>query len=591
MFPTIRSGPGKLPPSMKWSVGIKIGTGYALALLALLVIGATSYRSVNRLLETSEAVTYTHQVLNKIDDLLTELINIETSGRGYVITSDESFLAPYEAGRAAISGEIDAVRKLIVLDSMHDLLTQMEPLIQKRLAHAESVVALERSGNHEGAVQKIQSGEGQQVMQQIRQLADRMTATQSALLKTRTDESDASARATILTIIVGIAAAAVLLIIAAFLIIRSISTPLQQITSAAERIAAGDLDVAVDGKGRSDEVGVLAQAFARMTRSLQSMAKGAEEVAAGNLTVAIKPQSTKDVVGNALATMVQKLSSLIGQVQRSGIQVNTSATEIAATARQQQATASEIFSTTTEIGATSKEISATAKELVTTMKGIAEIAEETATLAGSGQSGLARMQSTMQQIMDASGSVNTRLAVLSEKATNINTVVTTIAKVADQTNLLSLNAAIEAEKAGEYGRGFSVVATEIRRLADQTAAATSDIELMVKEMQSAVSAGVMGMDKFSEEVRRGVDVVGQVSTQLTQIIEQVQTLTPGFETVNEGMQSQSLGAQQISEALAQLGEAAQQTVESLRQSNLAIEQLNEATSGLQQGVSRFKVEA
>ena len=201
------------------------------------------------------------------------------------------------------------------------------------------------------------------------------------------------------------------------------------------------------------------------------------------------------------------------------------------------------------------------------------------------------MQSTMQQIMDASGSVNTRLAVLSEKATNINTVVTTIAKVADQTNLLSLNAAIEAEKAGEYGRGFSVVATEIRRLADQTAAATSDIELMVKEMQSAVSAGVMGMDKFSEEVRRGVDVVGQVSTQLTQIIEQVQTLTPGFETVNEGMQSQSLGAQQISEALAQLGEAAQQTVESLRQSNLAIEQLNDATSGLQQGVSRFKVEA
>ncbi len=163
------------------------------------------------------------------------------------------------------------------------------------------------------------------------------------------------------------------------------------------------------------------------------------------------------------------------------------------------------------------------------------------------------------------------------------------ADLADQTNLLSLNAAIEAEKAGEYGRGFAVVATEIRRLADQTAAATSDIEQMVTEMQSAVSAGVMGMDKFSEEVRRGVEVVGQVSTQLTQIIQQVQMLTPNFEMVNEGMQSQSLGAQQISDALAQLGEAAQQTVESLRQSNLAIEQLNDATAGLQRGVSRFKI--
>ena len=100
-----------------------------------------------------------------------------------------------------------------------------------------------------------------------------------------------------------------------------------------------------------------------------------------------------------------------------------------------------------------------------------------------------------------------------------------------------------------------------------------DIEQMVKEMQSAVSAGVMGMDKFSEEVRRGMQEVQQVGTQLSQIIQQVQTLAPRFETVNEGMQAQATGAQQISEALSQLSEAAQQTVESLRQSNLGIEEL------------------
>ena len=113
----------------------------------------------------------------------------------------------------------------------------------------------------------------------------------------------------------------------------------------------------------------------------------------------------------------------------------------------------------------------------------------------------------MRHVMEAAGSINAKLAVLNEKAGNINQVVTTITKVADQTNLLSLNAAIEAEKAGEYGRGFAVVATEIRRLADQTAVATYDIEQMVKEIQSAVTAGVMGMDKFSEEVRRGMQEV------------------------------------------------------------------------------------
>jgi len=293
------------------------------------------------------------------------------------------------------------------------------------------------------------------------------------------------------------------------------------------------------------------------------------------------------VLAEGLNGLSEDLTTIVCQVQRATMAVTTSVAEIAATAREQQATASEIAATTTEVGATSKEISATSKELVKSMNAVSSVAERTAELAVSGQDGLGRMETTMHQIMDASGSINERLAVLSERAGSIGTVVTTIAKVADQTNLLSLNAAIEAEKAGEYGRGFSVVASEIRRLADQTAVATLDIEQMVKEMQSAVSAGVMGLDKFSEAVRRGVEVVGGVSEQLAQIIGQVQTLTPNFEAVNEGMQSQSLGAQQISDALVQLSEAAAQTVESLEQSNQAIDGLNSTVRGLQSSVSRF----
>jgi methyl-accepting chemotaxis protein WspA len=296
------------------------------------------------------------------------------------------------------------------------------------------------------------------------------------------------------------------------------------------------------------------------------------------------------VLADGLNRLVDDLSVLVGQVQRSGIQVNTNATEIAATSRQQQSTANEIAATTAQIGATSKQISATSKELVKTMNEVNDVAEETAQLATSGQTAIASMESTMRQIMDASGSISAKLAVLSERTANINSVVTTITKVADQTNLLSLNAAIEAEKAGEYGLGFAVVAMEIRRLADQTAVATYDIEKMVKEMQSAVAAGVMGMDKFSEEVRLGVEEIRQVSVQLAQIIHQVQALTPRFQTVNDGMRSQATGAQQISEILTQLSESAHQTAESLRQSNAAIEQLNGAARGLQNSVTRFKLE-
>ena len=197
----------------------------------------------------------------------------------------------------------------------------------------------------------------------------------------------------------------------------------------------------------------------------------------------------------------------------------------------------------------------------------------------------------MRRVIDAAGSINAKLAVLSEKAANISQVVITISKVADQTNLLSLNAAIEAEKAGEYGRGFAVVATEIRRLADQTAVATYDIEQMVREIQSAVAAGVMGMDKFSEEVRRGMHDVQQVGVQLSQVIHQVQALAPRVESVNEGMQAQASGAEQITQALGQLSEAAQQTVASLRQSGLAIDELNQVAIGLRSGVSQFVLRA
>ncbi|WP_315131430.1 methyl-accepting chemotaxis protein [Achromobacter marplatensis] len=324
---------------------------------------------------------------------------------------------------------------------------------------------------------------------------------------------------------------------------------------------------------------------------MRDIVKTLESTGGGDLTrrLSLARKDEFNAIETGFNGMVDELTGLVSKTQRSAVQVATSVTEIAATSKQQQATASEVAATTTEIGATSREISATSRELVRTMTEVSGAAEQTASLAGSGQVGLARMEDTMRNVVGAAGSVNAKLAILNEKASNITQVVTTITKVADQTNLLSLNAAIEAEKAGEYGRGFVVVATEIRRLADQTAVATYDIEQMVREIQSSVSAGVMGMDKFSEEVRRGMADMQQVGDQLSQIIQQVQTLAPRVQMVNEGMQAQATGAEQINQALQQLSDAAQQTVESLRQSSLAIEELTLVANDLRSGVSRFKV--
>ena len=328
-------------------------------------------------------------------------------------------------------------------------------------------------------------------------------------------------------------------------------------------------------------------------RPLGYLLRTTDVVSKGDFTQRIELQRRDEfgALGDAFNRMIGELNELVDQVRKSAIQVNTSVTQIGATSNEQQATATEIAATTTEIGATSREISATSRELVNTMQEVSVVAEQTAGLAGGGQEGVARMEETMRKVTEAAASINAKLIVLNEKASNINQVVTTITKVADQTNLLSLNAAIEAEKAGEAGRGFAVVATEIRRLADQTGVATYDIEQTVKEIQSAVAAGVMGMDKFSEEVRRGMQEVQQVGGQLSQIIHQVQTLAPRFVAVSEGMQAQATGAGQISDALSQLTEASQQTVESLRQSNEAIGGLNSVATGLRGAVLRFKLQA
>jgi methyl-accepting chemotaxis protein len=374
-------------------------------------------------------------------------------------------------------------------------------------------------------------------------------------------------------------------------VMRDVTVTLREVVTVANHIAAGDLSVRVQARSRRDELGVLGRSFDQMVASLKEMVSAAERIAAGDLAVTVTPRGERDALGHALSNMAGRLSGLLSDVHRSGIQVNTSVNEIAASAREQEATATEVAAATTEIAATSREIAATSQELVRTMGEVFTAAEDSAALAGQGQAGLTRMESTMRQVMDASSSINTKLAVLNEKAGNINHVVTTITKVADQTNLLSLNAAIEAEKAGEYGRGFAVVATEIRRLADQTAVATYDIDRMVKEIQTAVAAGVMGMDKFSDEVRRGMHEIEAVSGQLTQIIQQVQALAPRCEAVSEGMQAQATGAGQITEALAQLSDAAQQTIQSLRQSTIAIDGLNQAATSMHGGVSRFKLAA
>jgi methyl-accepting chemotaxis protein WspA len=317
------------------------------------------------------------------------------------------------------------------------------------------------------------------------------------------------------------------------------------------------------------------------------------EIAAGKLDSggSLKVRSLDEIgqLAQGLKLMTETLSNLIEQMHGAAMQVTTSSTQLATSGKQLESMTSEQTASTIQVMATTKQISATSQELVGTIQDVGQLVVTTSRDAEAGRNSLSEMEASMKIMESAARSTSENLDVIQERTKDITAVITTITAVADQTNLLSLNAAIEAEKAGEFGKGFAVVSMEIRRLADQTAVATLDIEVIVKEMLKAVTDGVSGMDQFMTDMKNGMHNVRSVGTQLEGIIESVQSLPSRFEMVNEGMKAQAEGGRQISEAMSQLSEGARQTSASLQQSNQAIEQLKGAAQGLRQEISRFKV--
>lgn len=287
--------------------------------------------------------------------------------------------------------------------------------------------------------------------------------------------------------------------------------------------------------------------------------------------------------------MLHNLQALLQEVQNAGILVLTSLTDMSANAWELESTAQQQTQASHHMSQQTTQIKQTTQVLTQTVAAISTLVNHLVPHAVSGQDHLHRMHQTMNHISQASGQVMDKLLSIHHQSQHINRIVSTMTKIASQTNLLSLNAAMEAEKAKEYGRGFAVVASEIRRLADQTAIATLDIEKMVKAMQKSVTEGVSEMKLFAQEVQQTATEVHQTSQQLTGMIEQIRTLTPRFTELDQGMTSQANAANHISTAIAQLNTTTAQMTLALKKSNRTLEQLKNAAQGLQKGVSQFKV--
>lgn len=597
------------------SIKHKLTAGFGAIMAIVLVLLAVINHSFDRLSEARRWDRHTLEVMREAADIGTYILQVQSSLRGHALSGDETVLASIHIELEALQQHMKLLLELTSDNaSQQNRLRKLDGLLTTWRIRAAATDAGARGGAAAGTAPARAPRAGDRVLADtaavaaMRKLLDEFSAEEARLLQARQAEAESLREWLALLVSAGAVTCLVACVVLGTLLVRAMSRQLSSLLDTARRLAGGEKGARAAVLS-NDELGRAALELNRMAQGIEdaldreraagddlrtkvdALLETVSRAAHGDLTgtITVRGDDTVGRLGEGIALMLDNLRSLIDNVQRAGILVTTSATQIAAFARQQEATGMEQAQTSVEVLSTTREISANTAQLLRTVEEATEVAEYTTAATTEAEGNLRHMDRSMQQMVAATDTISAKLATLSEKASNINSVLATIVKVADQTNILSLNAAIEAEKAGEAGRGFGVVAIEIRRLADQTAVSTWDIEQMLKDMQSAVAASVMGMDKFTDDIRRSVDEMRSIAAQLSGMTEQVRKLPPRFDMVLQGMQSQALGATQIADTMNGLSEASQQTVDSLKATSEAVYQLKHAADNLQQSVATFAI--
>jgi len=575
---------------MKWSIGAKIGSGYALALAILIIIGFVSYQSTTRFVGSADSVAHTNQVLQQLEDLLSNMKDAETGQRGYVITGEDRYLEPYRGTITSVDQEMKDLRKLTADNpNQQQRLDTLDPLIASKFAELKAVIDLRKSKGFEAAMQEVATDRGKKAMDDARKVVGDMENEENGLLKQRSEEEKARAQSTEFTIIFGTLLSLGILMVAGFFITRNISVPLQKISDAAQRIASGDLAVDVTYETRGDEVGALAQAFTRMIQSLREMARAAEQIAAGDLTVEVKPKSEKDVLGIAFATMRAGLRRVTQEIKDSVGVFASSANEIMATTRQVAAGAAETATAVSETTATVEEVKQTAQLSSQKARYVSETAQKSAQVSQAGKKSVDETVEAMTRIREQMESIAESIVRLSEQGQAIGEIIAAVGDLADQSNLLAVNAAIEAAKAGEQGKGFAVVAQEVKSLAEQSKQATAQVRTILSDVQKATSAAVMATEQGSKAVEAGVKQSAQAGESVQKLAESIAEATQAATQIAASSQQQIAGMDQVALAMENIKQASAQNVASTKQTETAAQNMHELGQKLKELVAQYKV--
>jgi methyl-accepting chemotaxis protein len=575
---------------MTWSIGKKIGSGFGLALVMLVTVGAVSYDSTTKLIESAGWVQHTHEVVTGLDQVLSGMKDAETGQRGYVITGEGRYLEPYQGARDRVDHQLKHVRELTADNPIQQQrLTTLEPLVAGKFAELQETIDLRRTQGFEAAAKVVLTDKGKSVMDSIRSLVGEMKEEESGLLAIRSAEEKTRAHRTEMTIVAGTLCAFVLLSLAAVFLTRNIAVPLGELSAAAEKIASGDLSVNLISNSRRDEVGILAATFTVMISSLGQMARVAEQISSGDLTVEVKPKSDKDILAIAFAAMVAKLRRVIGEMQESISILASSAQQIVATTTQVAAAATETAAAVTETTTTVEEVKQTAQLATQKAKYVSDSAQRAAQVSENGKKSAIESIDAMKQIREQMASIADSIVGLSEQSQMIGEIMLSVNDLAEQSNLLAVNASIEAAKAGEQGKGFAVVAQEVRNLAEQSKQATVQVRGILTDIQKATNAAVMVTGQGSKAVEAGVRQSLEAGESVQKLGESIAEASQAATQIAASSQQQMAGMDQVTQAMENIKTASTQNVASTKQTEVAAKNIGELGRKLSELVALYRV--
>jgi methyl-accepting chemotaxis protein len=538
------------------SIAKKLYAGFGIVLTVILILVMTSLHGFNQVSIAVKSNIHTYDVLNESGAMLGSLINIETGMRGYALTGRDSFLAPLREGAQSFIKSHAALLQL----------TSDNPAQQQRLESIKSLESQWFQEDIQGAVtlrqqisaglqsmdaiiQLISEGRDKAKMDAMRQFILDLQADEQKLLAIRTSEMN-DAKSTALAILVtGGVLATVFAFFVALALSKAIVGRLRRAVDIAKTIAEGHLDTRVEKTG-TDEVGTLFEAFAVMQERLRSMI-------------------TQIKVGSEqLVAAAHEISSASSQLSVSTHEQSNAASSMAATVEELTVSINHVSDNANEAHAISTDSGRQSLE---------------------GSSVIHDTVASMQMIADTVQASATQIAELGKHSEQISSIVNVIKEIADQTNLLALNAAIEAARAGEQGRGFAVVADEVRLLAQRTANSTQEITEMIKKIQNGTRSAVTNMDAGVEQVKKGVNLANQAGEAIVNIRDASTNVVSVVNLISLALREQTAASQDVARNVERIAQMSQQNNQAVEETSETAQALQVLAKKLESQVGQFRL--